>query len=240
MKYFGQRLLRHWNLKMLALGLSLLLYLAISGQPRSEVGLTAPIVFRNLPAGMEITNSHLHRVEVRLIGPADLVTRAAYTAISVSIDLSQATIGRHPVYLTQANVSTPFELHVASIRPNRLMLDLERVLTQRLQLRPEPIGTPAPGYHWQGARLYPAWVQATGPEPNLAKLHGRLPVALEVSGLRASRKIPFLLSSPDPSIRLTLPPGAYAEVEIGRLPGKPPAKLHSPSKTASAHPAERG
>lgn len=208
-----QRLFRHWGLKLLALSLSLLLYLAITGQPRSEVGLTAPVVFRDLPAGMEITNPRLHRVEIRLIGPADLITRAAYTAISISVNLNRAHAGRHPVYLTAADVSVPFDLKVASIRPETLSIDLERVLTVRVSLWAQPRGAPAAGYRFQGSRLHPRWVYATGPAPDLARLHA-IPVPLDISGLRSTTTLPLLPANPDPVVRLHIPPGAFARVRI--------------------------
>ncbi len=228
MKFLLQKLIRHWNLKLLALGLSLLLYIAISGQPRSEVGLTAPIVFRDLPAGMEITNVHLHRVEVRLIGPADLVSRAAYTALSVSVELTGLKPGRHPVYLTAANVAVPFDLHVASIRPNMLSIDLERILTVRLELQAQPVGLPAPGFRLERVQMFPPWVEATGPAPVLARLHGRIRLPLDIAGLHADQRLPMLPASPDPSVRLKYPPDAFAWVRIAHASRLPAPKPHHP------------
>ena len=60
----------NWRLKLLALATSIFLWFLIVGPQRSEIGLSVPIQYTNLPASMEIVGPWMDRVDVRAKGSA--------------------------------------------------------------------------------------------------------------------------------------------------------------------------
>ncbi|MGC8605687.1 MAG: diadenylate cyclase CdaA, partial [Desulfomonilaceae bacterium] len=60
----------NWRLKLLSIATSIFLWFLIVGPQRSEVGISIPIQYTNLPGSMEIVGPWMDRVDVRVRGSA--------------------------------------------------------------------------------------------------------------------------------------------------------------------------
>ncbi len=221
---------RNWTLKLTALVISLGLYIAITGQPQAEVGLTAPLIFRGLPSNLVIVNAQLRRIHVRLSGPVDLVSRASRTDLTVQLNLAGAAPGRQEVNLSASDVQAPFGLRVVNLWPTALQLNLQPMVQRWLRLEPRVAGQLAAGSHLVLIRLVPERVLAIGPASYLRGQAGVLPVTVNISGIIASTRLPLNIRNPNPMVRLRLTGQSYATllVQPARQPKLPPAKRRSP------------
>ena len=74
MDFFRRNILRNAGLKVLSLVIAVLLWMAISREPRAEVTLAVPIEFHNSPENLEINSETFSRYKF-----VPLVQRARFT-----------------------------------------------------------------------------------------------------------------------------------------------------------------
>ena len=71
---FRNLLLRNLQLKVVSLTLAILLWIALNGEPKSEIGLKVPLEFRNSPKGVEVLGE-TNTIDIRLSASSSIVKR---------------------------------------------------------------------------------------------------------------------------------------------------------------------
>ena len=66
---------RHFGLKVVAIGLAVLLWLAVAGEETVERGLRVPLELQQLPAGVELSGEIPTAVDVRVRGASGTLSR---------------------------------------------------------------------------------------------------------------------------------------------------------------------
>lgn len=126
MGFFRRWVLNNWGLKLVALGLSFLLWTTYTTEPYGEVGYRVPLEFRNIPSGLEISGDVPTEVHVRVRGRSALLRRLAVGDFSLSVDLHDAEPGVTFIRFTPADVSAPFGVAVVRISPSQIRVLLVR------------------------------------------------------------------------------------------------------------------
>ena len=124
LRYFRNLLLRNLQLKVVSLTLAILLWIALNGEPKSEIGLKVPLEFRNSPKGVEVLGE-TNAVDIRLSASSSIVKRIDASEVTASIDLSDWTPGERTYSLGESNLSVPFGVAVTKIAPNKIRLRFE-------------------------------------------------------------------------------------------------------------------
>jgi YbbR domain-containing protein len=109
--------LHNWGLKLLALGLSFLLWTTYKSEPVVEIGYDVPIAYVNIPRELEISNDVATQAHVRLRGRSALLRRVARTDIDIRVELSHLRAGENQVPLDQSAVTVPFGAQVVHLTP---------------------------------------------------------------------------------------------------------------------------
>ncbi|NIQ40429.1 MAG: hypothetical protein GTN81_17865 [Proteobacteria bacterium] len=117
----------YWKTKMIAFGIVVLAWILFVGRQPLDVGLTAPLKYRNVPTGMGIKAGALEEVFIRVEGPRNEIRNLNSRDISVFVDLSDSQIGDNLVQISKGSVETPFGTRISLIRPSRITVTLERV-----------------------------------------------------------------------------------------------------------------
>ena len=102
------------------------LWVSISTQANSEIGIVIPLEYRNIPSQLEAIGVTTNTVEVRLRGPAALIREISPRDISATVDLSGLRSGEKIVNLTPQNVRSPFGVDIVRVSPSQVKLNLER------------------------------------------------------------------------------------------------------------------
>ena len=123
---------RNIVLKVVALALAVAAWWFVAGESKVLVGFSIPLEIRNVPAGMTMTNKPEREVEVRLSGPASLLSGMRPSEISVGVDLSAARAGRQYFTLDDRTVKVPSGVKLQRIYPNAVEVWLERLERKRL------------------------------------------------------------------------------------------------------------
>jgi hypothetical protein len=117
MRFLREWVLHNWGLKLLALGLSFLLWTTYKSEPIVEIGYDVPIAYVNVPRDFEISNDVATQAHLRLRGRAALLRRVARTDIDVHVDLSHSQAGENKLTLDQSAVTVPFGAQVVYLTP---------------------------------------------------------------------------------------------------------------------------
>lgn len=124
MNFLREWVLPNWPLKLLALAISFLLWSTYTSEPVADVGYLAPLEFRNVPQGLEISTEMPTQVHVRLRGRSLILRRLVPADLTISIDLSGRAAGETLVRLTPEQVDAPFGTEVAAIAPREIRVRL--------------------------------------------------------------------------------------------------------------------
>jgi YbbR domain-containing protein len=160
--------LRRWQLKLIALGLAIAVWVAVTGEGRGVSDFRVPVDFLLSP-GSTLSGSPPTNVTVRLRGPDSLLRRLDPFDLAMRVDLRDATGGERVVQLTSRNVTgVPRDVEVALIDPDRLRLALARKKQREVPVVPTIAGKPPRGYQMYRAIAHPEAILVEGPEAKLS------------------------------------------------------------------------
>lgn len=120
------------GLKVLALAISVALWWFVAGESNVQFGFSVPIELRRVPAGMAITNAVERRVDVRVAGPAAVISAFPRNQVTAVVDLSGARPGRTVYPLTADSITVPSGIRVVRITPDSVEVALARLERRRL------------------------------------------------------------------------------------------------------------
>lgn len=189
-------------LKLLSLVIATGLYLAISSQPITEVGLMVPLEYRNIPPNLEITSSQAPQVHVRVRGPADEVRSASQTDIVAFIDLAGASAGSHTYDLDHGAVRAPYGLSIVDLYPSQFRLSLEPRSIREVPVAVRLVGVPAAGYRVNGYSVVPDRVRMIGPTSSVQQIASAVTDPVDVSGLSRDTTLSTRVFVPNAQVRL--------------------------------------
>lgn len=130
----------NWLIKILAAGIAVLLWVVTVGPQRAEVGMSVPIQYTNLPAGMEITGKWMDRIDVRVRGSETGVASLKPGSIRAVVDLSHVVTGLNFFRITSKNLQVPPGITIAQIRPSDLHLNIETASVKKINVVPTIVG----------------------------------------------------------------------------------------------------
>ncbi len=116
------------GLKFLALGLAIVAWWFVAGESKVLVGFNVPLEIRDVPKGLTVINKVERQVEVRVSGPASLLSGLRPSDISASIDLSGGRLGRQYITLDDRTVKVPAGTTVQRIFPSAVEVVLEKTV----------------------------------------------------------------------------------------------------------------
>jgi YbbR domain-containing protein len=157
-----------------------------------ERSVRVPLVFRNVPAGLEIAPDAPDSVEVHLRGRVSQLTGDQGDVI-VYIDLSDGRAGSRLFHLRSDQVTTPFGIQATQVFPSTVMLTLETTGTKRVNVEATVEGKPAEGFEIGKITVDPPVVDVMGPESELKALRSAITETVMVEGARENviRSVPI-------------------------------------------------
>ncbi|MCI0624571.1 MAG: hypothetical protein L0387_23475 [Acidobacteria bacterium] len=213
LRYFRNLLLRNAQLKLVSLVLAVLLWIALNGEPKSEVGLKVPLEFRNSPKGVEVLGE-VSSVDVRLSASSSLVKRIDASEVTASIDLSDWSPGERTYPLGENNLTVPFGVTVTKITPSKIRLRFEPTARKLVVIHPRILGKPAEGYALRSVICQPDKAELEGPASHLTAVQSISTDSLDVSGRSSNFSSRLHLYIDDPVVRLAGDQDTQVEVTI--------------------------
>jgi diadenylate cyclase len=170
------------GLKLIALALSVSLWLAVSRDPIAEVALEVPIEFHNIPQNVDISSESIPQAQIRLRGPQRIVRGLRTPDVYADIDLTNLSPGERTFDLTARQIRVPSELQVVQVIPSQLHLSFDTHFSREVEVRPRVIGTFAQGYRIKRILVDPPRIAISGPRKRVESVDAAITDPLDVSG----------------------------------------------------------
>jgi YbbR domain-containing protein len=199
--------LRNLGLKAFSLLLAFLLWNQVTSQDTVQGTVSAPVVFRNMPEGLEISSDPPGQVDV------NLRTRRGEATIenaTVVIDLRGREAGPSVVNLTEDNVQRTSGIDVLGISPALLKLELEATSSKRVKVAPQLSGEPAEGYRVVTLNSVPPDILVSGPSSAVQDVTMVATDLIDVAGRRESLTEEVFIELEDKRLRV----GGEASVSV--------------------------
>lgn len=195
---------RNVGLKVVATGLGTLLWMTVGSDMVVERSVRVPLVFRGVPADLEIAPGAPDSVEVHLRGRASQLT-GDQGDVLVSIDLTDTRPGSRVFPLRTDQVTTPFGVEVTQVFPSTVMLTLEATSQRSVPVRATLEGEPAKGFVVRTVTVDPADVLVVGPTKPLEELEHAITESVLIEGATANVSKTVGVGVGDASLRLREP-----------------------------------
>jgi diadenylate cyclase len=176
----------NWRLKFLSIITSVFLWFVVVGPQRSEVGMTVPIQYTNLPVSMETTGKWMDRIDVRIKGSESGLANLNPGSIRAIVDLSTVLPGLNFFRITKKNLQVPPGITISQISPSDLRFNVEAASSKKLNVAPTMAGTLP---EKSKIVVTPAEVRVRGIQAELKKITSVTTDAVAVSELVAKGKV---------------------------------------------------
>jgi len=213
--------LHNLPLKIMSVILATGLWYAVSREPVSEVEVSVPVEFQNVPENLELGSEHIPRAEIRVRGPARIVRDLKTSDVRAEIDLAGSQAGERTFDLSGRHIRTPRELSVVQIVPSQLHLDLDIRETRELEVRARVLGSFAQGLQVARATAEPARITVTGPKRHVDSLEEALTDPVDASGTMHRGIFMTHVYLSDPLVQVVNPRPVQVTVIMERASEKP-------------------
>lgn len=163
----------YWNLKLLALAITLGLWFAVNGQ-RAPITERFPGVRLNfqLSSDMAISNEPRDEIELTLTGPKRELNLINPRDLNASIDITDGRPGDRFVQLTpgRLKIDLPDGVRLERIQPSSIQIRVEPIVERELEVESRLEGKPAAGYEAYEVRVGPQRVRVRGPASHVNAL----------------------------------------------------------------------
>ncbi|MFQ5742641.1 MAG: YbbR-like domain-containing protein [Acidobacteriota bacterium] len=204
----------NFNLKVVALGLALLLWVAVNGEESVPIIQSAPVELVNLPPGLALADEYRESVDVRIRGSARRIRDLTPGVVRVRLDLSNAHAGENTMVLSDEFIAVPLGLEVTRVNPAEIHLLLEERVEATVPILSVIEGEPAAGYEVVAKRLQPSVALVNGPRSRVAHLDRLRTQTVDVTGLKQSFSQRVAIRSEDPFVELAEEREVQLTIEI--------------------------
>jgi len=123
-RFLRKYILANAGLKLLALGVSFLLWTTYTSEPFAEVGFQVPLEFTSMPSQLEISGDVPTSVHVRVRGRSALLRRMVPADLNLRMDMNDAKQGTASLPITTEKVGVPFGATVVEVSPSEIRVTL--------------------------------------------------------------------------------------------------------------------
>ncbi|HBB87216.1 MAG TPA: hypothetical protein DC047_06340 [Blastocatellia bacterium] len=209
--------LEDWGLKLLALVITLALWLAVTGQNK-PVTLRVPGVQLNFlrHEGLEISNELPSTIEVVLTGSPGKLDQIRPRDLMATVDISDQKPGERIVRLSgdRVQMDLPEGVTLQGFHPATIPIRLEPRVEAQLEVEVKFEGTLPEGYELGSVTANPARVRLRGPADRVNALHKAMTETVWLDGKKESFNLSNVaINIPDPRVDV-LDPTVDIRVEI--------------------------
>ncbi len=216
------RLSRDLGWKLLALAIAALLWVVVNREEEISTSVAAPLQFRNLADGLEISGGAPRTILLKVHGPSARLARSDLATLAVVLDCSQAVKpGAYTFNIASRQIRRPFGVVFASADPSQVQLILERTVSRQVRVDPTYASPPPSGYTVASYSITPDRVRVAGPESHVRRIDVAGTDPIDLDGVVSRTELHLAAHLSDPELRLdpTTPLLTY-KVVLEKVPTK--------------------
>jgi YbbR domain-containing protein len=189
------------GLKLLSLGVAVILWCVIVGDPEMMTSVSAPIQYKNLPKDLEIGSEVPESVHLEIRGPASKLASVLEERTAVVLDLaSQPRPGERTFTIRQLDVSLPSGVSLARVVPAQIRLRFERREERGVPVQIRFAGPPPAGYRVTRTEVSPEQRTVTGPESRVNRIEFVETDQIDLSSVVSEAEFHVYCNTSDPLV----------------------------------------
>ena len=212
--FLHRHLLHNFGLKLFSLALAIGLWLAMAGEPYSEVAVDVPIALVNMPSNLEVSSETVPKAQVRLRGPAPLIRRLQPADAFAEIELSAVKPGERTFDL---KVHHPRDLTLVQVIPSSVHLAFDLHSRRAIPVKPPLTGIVPEGYRLAKLEVVPSSVEIAGPKRHVDELDSATTDPIDLSGATAEKSFLRHAFVSDPLIQVATPDPVKITVTVEKI-----------------------
>lgn len=218
-RWMRKLFLEDWSLKLLALAVTVVLWLAVTGQNKPVTLRVSGVQLNFLrPEGLDISNEPPGRVEVILTGSPDKLDRIGPRDLVATVDLSDQKAGERIVRLSLDRVKMDLreDVKIQGFHPSSIPIRLEPIVEVPVDVEVKFEGKLPEDYEVVGVSVTPAQVRLRGPGDRVKALHKAMTETVWLDGKTESFNLSQVeINIPDSKIDV-LDPAVDIRVEVAQ------------------------
>lgn len=195
-------ILNNWPWKLFSFGLAVLLWHYTASDEIVLISMNAPVQYRALPAGMEVSSEIPATVRVELSGPSRRLNPSLLERVHVVLDLSgQRQSGREIYTVSNANLTVPAGVTFVRSIPSQIAVSAEKRVSRDLKVVPDLNGRLPDGFVLRSARVEPATLRVVGPQSFVDRVEDASTAPIDLTNLRGVQKVQVYSIIDEPQVR---------------------------------------
>ena len=204
---------RNTNLKLIALFLTLAMYVWVSIDREVEATRYAPVRV-DVPENMVLVSDGVDRTRVTIRGKWSELNRFDNDKLDpINLDLN-ASEPEGVVAITREQVDVPPGLRVVAVEPSYMKYKLAKKTQKQVPIRPKLTGEPADGYEMSEVEVSPSRIELSGPATSLTSIDSVTTETVDVTGRTSSFSKTVRLRIDDPLVGYDLDQPIELSLEI--------------------------
>lgn len=126
-------ILKNLKLKIISLILAVMCWFAVSYIGDTQIKVSVPVSLDNLGKEYIIKKTDSDNVLVAINGPVSVIKNLRAKDIRIVIDLGDVRDGKHTFNIQKENVLIPKNIKIEEIKPDYIMIEIDRVIEKKLK-----------------------------------------------------------------------------------------------------------
>jgi hypothetical protein len=205
------------GLKAAAVLLAVILWLFVVSKGQTEMALSVPIEYMNIPPGLEIAKHAVKSANLVLRAHESISRNIRQENVRVMVDVGRAKEGEGTFSLKKEDVKVPYAATVTKIDPSTVKVIFEETIAKRVAIRPVIAGTPENGYYIKSVETDPRDMVIEGAKSEIRKVSQIKTDPIDIAGFTEDLKQDVGLDISDTNIR-SKTDKVEVRIRIGRRP----------------------
>jgi hypothetical protein len=205
--------------KLLSLAIAFGIWINIASEPELSTILTAPVEFKNYPAGLEISsNSNVGSISVEARGPSGQVRNLSGARIAAVIDFSTVKVpGERTFTLSTHELVLPSGIDLIRTIPAQLRFNFEHRATRGLKVQVKFSGVLPQGLAMADFNVQPAELKIAGPESRVAAVREAISDPFDLNLVTGDTSQSLAVYMPEPQVRFLDRPRVIVSIHTKRI-----------------------
>ncbi len=170
-------------MKAAAVVLAVALWIFVVSKGQTEMSLSVPIEYTNIPQGLEIAKREVKTANVVVRTHESLSKSIKQETVRAYVDAGKAKKGEGVFPLRKDDVKLPYGASVISIEPSTVKIVFEETLSKQVPIHPDITGTPESGYYVKSVEIGPKEIMIEGAKSEVRKVGSVKTEPIDITGL---------------------------------------------------------
>jgi YbbR domain-containing protein len=215
-KFCREYLFKNAALKIVALGLATLLWLAVGHDQNIEMLVTVPLELQHAPPNLEVDSESPFQARVTLSGPERLLQQMNTSEVHAVLNVAGASAGEHTFDLSGKDIHAPREVKVVQVVPAQFHINFAPSVSRTVEVEPRVMGTLLAGYGIDSVSAEPSAIVITGPANRVNAIDNAITDPVDATGVVGKATFATHAYVADPLVHVQTPEPIHVTVVTGK------------------------